>query len=70
MQSEIALTGFGPAVKISACQGRLEFMAESGFRDFLASKLMSDDGKTVGQHNIEWLHAKLDSWIADHMNTQ
>lgn len=69
MQSEIATTGFGPAVKISTCQGRLEFMAESGFRDFLASNLMAEGGKTVGQQNIEWLHTKLDAWIADHMNT-
>ncbi len=70
MQSEIATTGFGPAVKISTCHGRLEFMAESGFRDFLTSKLVADDGKTAGQHNIEWLHAKLDAWIADHINAQ
>lgn len=68
MQSKIATTGFGPAVRISACHGRLEFLVDIGFREFVTSHLMVDADKTVGQKNIDWLHDMLDEWIANHIN--
>ena len=41
----------------------ITFNAGGAIEKALIDPLMTDNGKTVGERNIDWLHEKLDEWI-------
>ena len=41
----------------------LTFTRSKEFPAMLVDQLTTDDGRTVGQRNQDWLHSKLQEWI-------
>jgi len=41
----------------------IKFSAGGAIKQTLTDPLMTDNNKSIGQRNIEWLHEKLDEWI-------
>jgi len=41
----------------------IKFSAGGAIKQTLTDPLMTDNNKSIGQRNIEWLHQKLDEWI-------
>ena len=41
----------------------IKFSAGGAIKKVLIDPLMTDNGKTIGERNIDWLHEKLDEWI-------
>ena len=41
----------------------ITFTSGGVIKDILTDPRITDNGKTVGERNIEWLHEKLDDWI-------
>ena len=41
----------------------IKFNAGGAIKKVLIDPLMTDNGKTIGERNIDWLHEKLDEWI-------
>ena len=66
MKVECVINGFSqsPAViEVKTSHDRVEFSSEHDFTQILTNPLKTDNGKTIGERNREWLHAKLDAWL-------
>lgn len=69
--NDILLTGFssndtdGDIIGVSVHQEDkfIKFSAGGAIKKALTNPLMSDNGKSVGERNIDWLHEVLDDWI-------
>jgi len=66
--NEVLTAGFGHstthfAVSVDSHDEAIMFTAGGAIKEALTDPLMTDNGKSVGERNIEWLHEKLDEWI-------
>jgi len=69
--NEILLTRFGMSdvqhdvigVSVDQEDKFIKFSAGGAVKQTLTDPLMTDNNKSIGQRNIEWLHEKLDEWI-------
>ena len=41
----------------------IKFSAGGAIKKVLIDPLLTDNGKTIGERNIDYLHEKLDEWI-------
>ena len=41
----------------------IKFSAGGAIKQTLTDPLMTENNKSIGQRNIDWLHEKLDEWI-------
>ena len=41
----------------------IKFSAGGAIKQTLIDPLMTENNKSIGQRNIDWLHEKLDEWI-------
>jgi len=68
--NEVLLEGFGSnndpigyGVSVNY-EGRvITFTAGGSIKNCLTNPLMTENNKSIGQRNIDWLHEKLDEWI-------
>ena len=66
--NETLLAGFGHnsthfAVSVDSHDETIMFTAGDDIKQALTDRLMTTNGKSVGERNVEWLHEKLDEWI-------
>lgn len=68
--NEVLMSGFGIndgatgyAVTVAYEDKVITFTVGSKANQALTDPKITDNGKSVGDRNIEWLHAKLDDWI-------
>ena len=68
--NEVLMSGFGVSYKgvglnvNTRCDGStITFTSGDIIKDILTDSRITDNGKSVGERNIEWLHEKLDEWI-------
>ena len=45
----------------------ITFTSGGVIKDILTDPRITDNGKSVGERNIEWLHEKLDGWIKQNL---
>ena len=56
-------TGVGIGAEVVNDESTIKFTAGDGMKNCLTDPLMTDNGKTIGERNIDWLHEQLDEWI-------
>jgi len=66
--NEVLLAGFSHstthfAVSVSSHDEAIMFTAGDDIKLSLTDPLMTENNKSIGQRNIDWLHEKLDEWI-------
>jgi len=68
--NEVLLAGFGSnndpigyGVSVDYEDRVITFTAGSSIKQVLTDPLMTENNKSIGQRNIDWLHEKLDEWI-------
>jgi len=72
--NEVLLAGFGVShkgvglsVNTTHDGSTITFTSEDIIKDILTDPRITNNGKSVGERNIEWLHEKLDEWIKKHL---
>jgi hypothetical protein len=70
MNNEVLMSGFGInngangcAVTVAYEDNVITFTVGSKVKQALNNPRITDNGKSIGERNIEWLHEKLDDWI-------
>ena len=66
MRQDCVLNGFGQSLAsifVDTTHDYVTFSSENEFTPVLTNPLKTDNGKTIGERNREWLHAKLDAWL-------
>ena len=70
-QDETHFNGFAGKVSFVIATAKdtsyIKFSAYEGFRASLTNNLKLADGRTVGQSEIDHMHAKLDEWINENL---
>jgi len=72
--NEVLTTGFGASHKgvglsVNTMHDGTTITFTSGdvIKDILTDPRITNNGKSVGERNIEWLHEKLDGWIKQNL---
>ena len=55
--------GVGLSVNTMHDGSTITFTSGDIIKDILTDPRITNNGKSVGERNIEWLHEKLDEWI-------
>jgi len=68
--NEVLMSGFGVSYKGVGLNvntthdgSTITFTSGEVIKDILTDPRTTDNGKSVGERNIDWLHEKLDEWI-------
>jgi len=68
--NEVLISGFGSEYDFLGCGVEVNnegdvitFTAWDGIKKVLTDPRITNNGKSVGERNIDWLHEKLDEWI-------
>ena len=59
----VSYKGFGLSVNTMHDGTTITFTSGDVIKYILTDPRITDNGKSVGQRNIDWLHEKLDEWI-------
>jgi hypothetical protein len=72
--NEVLMSGFGVSYKgvglsVNTTHDGTTITFTSGdiIKDILTDPRITNNGKSVGERNIEWLHEKLDGWIRQNL---
>jgi hypothetical protein len=67
MIEELMVEGFESRptgnIGVKITKEKIKFTSSNGFGRLLTSRLITDNGQTVGERNRACLHAKLDMWL-------
>jgi len=62
-RSDVGIDGDIIGVSVDQEDKFIKFSAGGAIKKALIDPLMTDNGKSIGERNIDWLHEKLDEWI-------
>jgi len=72
--NEVLIAGFGVSYKGVGLNvntthdgSAITFTSGDIIKDILTDPRITNNGKSVGERNIEWLHEKLDGWIKQNL---
>jgi len=72
--NEVLMSGFGVShkgvglsVNTTHDGSTITFTSGDVIKDILTDPRITNNGKSVGERNIEWLHEKLDAWIKQNL---
>ena len=72
--NEVLMSGFGVSYKGVGLNvntthdgSTITFTSGDIIKDILTDPRITNNGKSVGECNIEWLHEKLDGWIKQNL---